>query len=390
MSNRRATLRRTWVLALAASVALHALALFGVPELWVARALPPPSTSLIARIVEPPAPATAPKSAAPATPKKSVARPKPKPVPPAPISLPDPDPPSPESVEPMPETAAIGTAEQLTAPDVAVREEAPVAPVAAVDPAPIQSAKPVPAQVPSLHPSKYPLKSATLVYDLSYGVNPMRVGRVTHTWSNDGERYFAETVIEATGVFALLYGGQYIQRSWGAFGPHGLIPTEFFVQRGRANRAETAQFDWEGQRVDFAWRGERRSATLTRGTQDPISMLHQIYFLQPLPEAKAFSVASSRKLATYEYLFLGEEDIDTPLGGLRALHIRRKDDDADHIDVWVDPLRSFLPVRIHYVDRKGTVFDQRVREIRFEIVGVAAPTMKSEVESFNGPAPGAR
>ncbi|MFN0300497.1 MAG: DUF3108 domain-containing protein [Burkholderiales bacterium] len=250
--------------------------------------------------------------------------------------------------------------------------------------------KQLPTHVPALRPSKYPLKTATIIYDLSYGANPMRVGRVTHTWSNDGERYFAETVIEATGVFALLYGGQYVQRSWGVFGPQGLIPTEFFVQRGRPDRAESAQFDWDESRVDFAWRGERRSAKLVSGTQDPISMLHQIFFMQPLPRNNVFSVASSRKIATYEYQFLGEEDIETPFGAMRAIHVQRKDDDADHVDVWVDPARSFLPVRVYYVDRKGTVFDQRVREIRTEAASVEPPPAGTDRPASVDAAPASR
>ncbi|MFM9887710.1 MAG: DUF3108 domain-containing protein [Burkholderiales bacterium] len=383
MSELRATYRRDWVLALAASVALHAFALFGVPELRLAPPLPPPTASLIARIVEAPAtkPAAAPTPAPHVTPKpRSIARPAPKPVSPAPVSLPDPNPLPPHPMAPETEIAEAVPAliEGGSIGSAAAPTEAPADVLAASDPTVNPIEKQVPTPVLSPSPSKYPLKAATIIYDLSYGANPMRVGRVTHSWSNDGERYFAETVIEATGVFALLYGGQYVQRSWGVFGPHGLIPTEFFVQRGRPDRAESAQFDWDENRVDFAWRGERRSAKLVSGTQDPISMLHQIYFMQPLPDGKVFSVASSRKIATYEYLFLGEEDIQTPLGAMRAIRVQRKDDDADHVDVWVDPARSFLPVRVHYVDRKGTVFDQRVREIRTEAASVEAPSSQPD------------
>lgn len=213
---------------------------------------------------------------------------------------------------------------------------------------------------------RHPLRSATVVYDLSYGESPMRVGRVTHQWNNDGARYFAETVVEATGLFSVLYGGQYVQRSWGTFGPDGLVPSEYFVQRGRPDRGETALFDWEANKVAFQWRNERRDAKLVPGTQDPISMLHQLYYMQPLPDSKTLNVASSRKFGVYLFKFMGEERIETPMGELTALHVRRKDDDADHVDVWLDPQRGFLPVRIHFVDRRGYVFDQRVREMRFE------------------------
>jgi Protein of unknown function (DUF3108) len=381
--------QRNWAIAMVASVAMHATAMVGVPEEWFAPSkLPPPST-LIARIVEAPSPAVE-ASAVPATPPVSPVRPtvpkpvaKPKHVEPAPISLPDPVAASPTAIEPEP--AVVPAEESHPQNDALASAPVPTEPLPTESSPPAatprrEEAAPPPADTqapaPSTAPparvvSKYPLKSATIIYDLSYGANPMRVGRVTHTWSNDGERYFAETVIEATGVFALLYGGKYIQRSWGVLGPSGLVPTEFTVQRGRPDRGETAQFDWEAGRVDFAWRGEKRSAKLVGGTQDPISMLHQIFFMQPLPASRVFHVASSRKLGTYEYVFLGEEKLQTPLGDFQALHIRRKDDDADHVDVWLDPKRSFLPLRIHFVDRKGTVFDQRVREMHTQSADAA-------------------
>jgi Protein of unknown function (DUF3108) len=374
MLTRHAMHQRNWAIAMVASVAMHATAMVGVPGSWFVQSkLPPPST-LIARIVETPSPAAEappPVVAAPPRPvRPAVPKPvaKQKPVESAPVSLPDPLASSPRTIEPEVAAVPIGAEGNQPKDEVLAAAPAPTepAPVPPQDVTPLPAEKHVPSpatESPARVVSKYPLKSATIIYDLSYGVNPMRVGRVTHTWSNDGQRYFAETVIEATGVFALLYGGKYIQRSWGMFGPNGLIPTEFSVQRGRPDRGETAQFDWEAGRVDFAWRGEKRSAKLVSGTQDPISMLHQIFFMQPLPAGKIFHVASSRKLDAYEYVFLGEEKLQTPLGEFQALHIRRKDDDADHVDVWLDPQRSFLPLRVYYMDRKGTVFDQRVREM---------------------------
>lgn len=383
MLTRPAMHQRSWAIAMIASVAMHAFAMFGVPETWFVQSTLPPPSILVARIVETPAAvaevpsprteASPGKPVRPAIPKP-IAKPAAKPVEPGPISLPEPSPPN--AIEPAiaeaptePQGNPVGDAH--AAAPTPIEPPATEAPTEAVPPliekkvhAPVTESKPPAA-------SKYPLKSATLIYDLSYGANPMRVGRVTHTWSNDGERYFAETVIEATGVFALLYGGKYIQRSWGVLGSSGLIPTEFTVQRGRPDRGETAQFDWEAGRVDFAWRGEKRTAKLVSGTQDPISMLHQIFFMQPLPAGKVFHVATSRKLGAYEYVFLGEEKVQTPLGEFQALHVRRKDDDADHVDVWLDPQRSYLPLRVYYVDRKGTVFDQRVREMHTQSADIA-------------------
>lgn len=370
-----------WGFAFALSIAAHAALLFGLPrgEFGMRElVLPKPLEARIVQAAAAPASVAAPEVLRPAPvdkPKpqprarpKPVARPSPPPAAP-PVAIPEPTPAvviaqseqapvlseaASDAAAPKPERAA-GTGESVPteAPDAAA------APVAAREPDVADAVK-------SVTPARHPLKSATLVYDLSYGENPMRVGRVTHQWNYEGERYFAETIVEATGLFSVLYGGQYVQRSWGTIGPAGLVPSEYFVQRGRPDRGETALFDWDARRVAFQWRNERRDATLVPGTQDPISMLHQIYYMQPLPEAKTLSVASSRKFGEYLFQFIGEEQIDTPMGPLTALHVRRKDDDADHVDVWVDPQRGYLPVRVHFVDRRGYVFDQRVREMRFE------------------------
>jgi hypothetical protein len=364
--------RRNWLIALGLSLAIHTYALVGLPQLdltWAAPALPKP---LEARIVQAPSPAQeapAPVAKAAPPPKpRPVARPKPKPAPPAPISMPDPQPAEPADIAPPTEVGAAD--ERVTEQTAQGTADSPASQApesgAAAGPVAQSEAASAPSPTSAAEPKNYPLKSARLLYDLSYGENPMRVGKVTHIWSSDGERYFAETTIEASGLFALIYGGQYIQRSWGGFGPNGLVPSEYYVQRGRPDRGESARFDWDHRKVAFAWRNERRQAELLAGTQDPISMLHQIYFMRPLAEASTLSIASSRKLGAYEYLFLGEQTIATPMGELRALHVRRKDGDADQVDLWVDPDRGFLPVRVYYADRKGIVFDQRIREMAFE------------------------
>lgn len=378
-----ARVSRVWWLALALSAVAHAVLLFGLPPIEFGARDTVLTKPLEARIVQaaPTPPLAAPPEAVKPAPPKPAATPKPRPKarpqpaarpqPPPPIALPDPTPPLAQADEAAPPHDDVIDAPNASSMDVAAAqsgtgtspgESPPAATGAAVGPVPAAAAA---AATPG-PPARYPLRSATLVYDLSFGETPMRVGRVTHQWNNDGERYFAETVVEATGLFAVLYGGQYVQRSWGTFGAAGLVPSEYYVQRGGPERAETASFDWEARNVAFHWRNERRNATLVAGTQDPISMLHQIYYMQPLPQAKTLNVASSRKFGTYLFQFIGEERIDTPMGELTALHVRRKDDDADHVDVWVDPQRGFLPVRVHFVDRRGYVFDQRVREMRFE------------------------
>lgn len=227
-------------------------------------------------------------------------------------------------------------------------------------------------------PAEYPFRRARLVYDLLYANSPRaagsptKVGELVHTWSQDGEHYEAESVAEAVGLVWLFYGGKFVQRSTGRITADGLQPAQFTLERGRGDRAEVARFDWADRKLALAWKNGSRTLALPAGTQDPLSMMHQLYFLQPVPASGHVAIASSRKLYRSYVELLGEATLDTPLGRLRTLHFRRQEADGAATQVWVDLDRSLLPVRVHAVDRSGNVLDQVIREARLEPVAARA------------------
>jgi hypothetical protein len=206
----------------------------------------------------------------------------------------------------------------------------------------------------------YPVHRARLVYDLSYGGGP--VGTVTHTWFTDGHSYRVESVAEGAGLIKLFYAGRFVQRSTGRVGPGGLVPLEYTLQRGSAARRESARFDWRARKLSLAWKNEHRVVDLPAGTQDALSVVHQAYFMPPNASSAPLEVATSRKLAQYRFELVGETLIETPIGIVRAVQVRRTDDDDMRIDAWLDLDRSLLPVRIHGVDRRGFAFEQTIRE----------------------------
>jgi hypothetical protein len=212
-------------------------------------------------------------------------------------------------------------------------------------------------------PAEYPLRRVRLVYDLLHSDSQTRIGNVIHTFETDGERYAAEAVGEAVGFVSLFYGGKFVQRSRGVIGPDGLVPEEYTLDRGRGDPPERAVFDWSHGEVDLSWRNERRTVALPAGAQDPISVLHQIYFMQPMAVSSRLRIATGRKLGEYTYELLGEVDLITPLGLVRTLHVGRVASDGSVLEVWLDRDRELLPVRIYSRDRKGTILDQVVREV---------------------------
>lgn len=225
--------------------------------------------------------------------------------------------------------------------------------------------------------AEYPLKHARLVYDLYYstvnsGNEATRVGELTHTWSQDGERYQAEAVAEASGLVSLFFDGKFVQRSTGQFGAGGLVPEQYTLDRGRGDRVERARFDWVAHKLLLEWKNEARTVELPVGAQDPLSQLHQLYFMQPVPAAVSLNVVTSRKLGRQVYLLAGEELLATPLGSVHALRFRRQEDGGAKVDVWLDLDRSLMPARIYAVDRKGNVLDQVIREVRIELAASAS------------------
>jgi hypothetical protein len=343
---------RLLVGALALSAVLHAALLGGLPGWPVAlqpaveplplqaRLLPPPREP-----VSEPVKRVAAKPAAPAGRPERAPRPSPLPV----------------------EAPTVAAAERALPVDVVAAEIGP-APAAsgeaepAIPAAPAVDA-PAPEASPPGAPAEYPLRRVRLVYDLLHSDSQTRIGLVTHTFETDGERYAAEAVAEAVGLVSLFYGGRFVQRSRGAIGPDGLVPEEYTLERGRGDPPERAVFDWPHGKVDLAWRDERRTVALPEGAQDPISALHQIYFMQPMGASSRVSVATGRKLGEYTYELLGDADLLTPLGLVRTIHVGRVSTDGSMLEVWLDRDRELLPVRIYSRDRKGTILDQVVREV---------------------------
>lgn len=339
---------RALILAIGASAAAHLLALFGTPrfDLGVAiedRPVPPP---IEARIIPAPIPAPVVAPSKPASAARRTTR----------RAAPPPLPLLQDAVVPQydyPE--GVGDAMATASAD---------GPPAISDAFSGESALPAEA-APT--PAEYPLRYARLVFDLFYGAHPSKVGQVTHTWVQDGREYRVETIAEAVGFVSLFLGGRLVQRASGVFTADGLVPTEYRAELGMRERTETAHFDWTARKLALASKGESRLVDLPAGAQDPLSMLHQLYFMTPLPDAAQFDIVTGRKLYRYVYQMVGEAQFETPLGIVRALHLRRQDPDGSAMEVWLDLDRNLLPARIHAVDRKGRVLQQVIREARLEL-----------------------
>jgi hypothetical protein len=344
------------------SAGLHLIVLFGVPGFQAATLEPLPPPAIAVRIE--PRPPAAP-IVKPDTPRAAVS--------PAPRRA-APPPRAARKVQTSPEPLREAVVRTDDAPilDIAppsFAESEPVGGSVAGAAEPIHSAttadgEPL-AEAPP--PPEYPLRSARLVFDLYYGATATKVGQVIHTWAQDGAHYRVESVAEAVGFVSLFLGGRFVQRSTGALDAGGLLPSEYRAEATARERSQLARFDWVSRKLSLADRDTTRLVDLPDGAQDPLSMVHQLWFMQPMPAAARLDIATGRKLYEQVYRVVGETQFETPAGLVRALHLSRRDADGERMDVWLDLDRDLLPARIHFVDRKGLVLEQVIREARVAI-----------------------
>lgn len=348
--NSRALRRLT--AALAVSALAHGILVAGnwlktpetVPE-------PPP---LEARIVNAPPPAPVPAASnspqRKAGPKRrAVAKP-----PPAPVIASAVPPVLPLEPEPQPE------------PEPAL-EEAP----AVVGPPPETAAEAVALAAPP-GPAPAPLrrlpKKGRITYTLYLGEDQFPVGRTVQSWQVEGDTYRLGSFSETTGIVDFFRSQRLNYLSQGLITARGLKPEKFLMSRTRRGKTEEARasFDWNAGTVALGKTGAKHSATLPDASQDMVSFVYQLGLAPPAPGRIRLPITNGSRLEVYELDVLAEEEIQTPLGTLRALPVKQlRHGDEESIEVWLATEYRYLPVRILFYDRYGKpAGEQVVSEIR--------------------------
>ena len=315
--------------ALLGSLAIHAAALVGMDvELFGGGPEPEPAPlrAEIRPLPEaPPAPPDVAPRAAPA-PVAKAARP-----------------PRPASARP-PAPAAAAAAPPAPGPEPEIAPEMPS--TAPVTPAP--PAKPV---LPATGTIRFVILKESLGF---------QVGRAEHRWEfgEDG-RYRLTGITETSGLVSLFKPIRLETESSGRLVAGGLQPETYRTLKNGKDAGESADFDWSTAEVRLARDGSVQP--IARGTQDILSLNYQLAYLGGLAEGSVIGVVTGRKYERYAVDSLGEEEIETPAGRFRTLHLRAMTDKTT--EVWIALDRQHLPVRIRFTDKKGESFEQVATEI---------------------------
>ena len=334
----------------AATILLHVLALWWImPRLGAANVAGETlvQTRLIAIASQKPEPlklkpkAPKPKSAAP---KRHA------PLPPAPLVAP---------ALTQPQTVEAGAAEKL--PEVQSIQTATAGPAPPPETAP---EPPAPAPVARQYRVDLP-PSSRIVLDVERtdADGTRWQGEQAIAWQLKGDRY--KMTVEA-GIRVLVRVNLLVLESVGRAGAAGFVP-ETMTEK-RRGKAQTATRFGDG-RITFS--ASPASYDLLPGAQDKATVPLQLAAIargdvSQLDGGIDILVGEDKDASVFKFVALGQEQIDTALGRMHALHLSRPPRAGAYgsrLDIWLAPALGWLPVRIRNTEASGAVTTQTVNKI---------------------------
>ena len=183
------------------------------------------------------------------------------------------------------------------------------------------------------------------------------IGEVTHVLEHDGKAYRLTERWKGRGLFAL--AGEAQRSSRGTIAPDGLRPLEYEDVRSRRETAR-ASFAWTERKLTLRFRDGPQTRPMPAHAQDRLSFLFAFAFQTPGNRPVEFSVVDGKGIANYVFDVVGRERIKVPAGEFDALRLVQRIGHAGDRsrEIWVDPSRSYLPLRVLVVQKDGTRIDQ--------------------------------
>jgi hypothetical protein len=199
---------------------------------------------------------------------------------------------------------------------------------------------------------------------------------VTRNGDPDGSMH---VLLERTPAGSFSYiSDSYVK--WGVFTAHIVQRSDFGIKDGLLSpvrfestqqvsiykRRESVEFDWTAMKATGAKKRDDFELDIRPGLQDKLTVYLQLARLACRGESDMdMDVVSGPELKAWDYRLLAVEALDTVLGGLQALHVRRgSSDDEKQTDLWLAAETGFMPVKMVYRDG-DIITDMRLKDISF-------------------------
>ncbi len=171
------------------------------------------------------------------------------------------------------------------------------------------------------------------------------------------QQYQLNWLTKPKGV-AAIFIGELLQTSEGALTKTGLQPSAYLYQfDNKVDKTRTANFDWQTKKVILQTTRGTKTADLPDGAQDLLSFMYQFMHVAPL-QTMQIAITNGKKMDLYDYKFEGEEQVNSPLGELKTIHIvHNTNGEEDKTELWLATDYQYLPVKIRKTEADGKVYE---------------------------------
>ena len=188
-------------------------------------------------------------------------------------------------------------------------------------------------------------------------------GEQAIAWQLNGDRY--KMTVEA-GIRVLVRVNLLVLESVGRAGAAGFVP-ETMTEKRRGKAPTSTRFG-DG-RITFS--ASPASYDLLPGAQDKATVPLQLAAIargdvSQLDGGIDILVGEDKDASVFKFVALGQEELDTALGRMHALHLSRPPRAGAYgsrLDIWLAPALGWLPVRIRNTEASGAVTTQTVNKI---------------------------
>lgn len=200
-------------------------------------------------------------------------------------------------------------------------------------------------------------------YAVQFG--SLTIGEGRDVFEHEDGRYRVRSESRTVGL-AAIYRLDVKRESRGRIDAGGLRPDYFEeIRNGKARRR--VEFDWNQQRATLFDGEETKVVDLPENTWDSTSFGYNFVFADPRPSEFPVNLTDGRRISDYRYAVLGRQRLETGIGTLDTLHVKKVQEPGDKrgLEVWLAQAHHNLPVRIRYVGRDGRVLDSTVTRIDY-------------------------
>lgn len=210
---------------------------------------------------------------------------------------------------------------------------------------------------------------ATIKADYDVYKDGLHIATVAENFQKNGDRYQIESDSTPAGLLAVFIKTRIKVESSGKVNGTGLQPDKLDYGRlDDASKNVSAAFDWQAHALHLAFDGRKETLPLAPGTQDRLSVMYQFLFLPPEKLKRLeFQMTNGKKIENYRYDFIGEEELDTPLGKIKTLHLAKHRDPGENgTEVWLAADRHHFPVKLLILENDGSKFEQVITKLTIQ------------------------